>query len=49
MDYIHAIEEKLAVESKKTFLEMQPGDVPATHADTSKLETYISYKPKTSI
>lgn len=49
MDYIHAIEEKLGVESKKMFLEMQPGDVPATHANTSKLEKYVNFKPKTSV
>ena len=28
---------------------MQPGDVKATYADTSKLEKAIDYKPKTSI
>ena len=49
MDYIHAIEEKLGVEAKKMFLEMQPGDVPATHANTSKLENYVKFKPKTSV
>ena len=28
---------------------MQPGDVEATFADTSKLEEWIDYKPRTSI
>ena len=49
MDYINAIEEKLEVDAKKVFLEMQPGDVPATHASTSKLEKYVNFKPKTSV
>ncbi|NVJ64204.1 MAG: GDP-mannose 4,6-dehydratase [Flavobacteriaceae bacterium] len=49
MSYIEAIEESLEKTAEKTFLEMQPGDVPATHADTSKLEEHINYKPQTSI
>ena len=28
---------------------MQNGDVRETYAETSKLESYINYKPKTSI
>ena len=28
---------------------MQPGDVEATYADTSELERYIGFKPKTNI
>ena len=30
-------------------LPMQPGDVPMTYADTSKLETDVGYKPSTSL
>jgi UDP-glucuronate 4-epimerase len=49
MDYISAIEESLGMEAKKVFMDMQPGDVPATHADTSALEAYVNFRPATSI
>ena len=29
-------------------MDIQPGDVPATHADTSSLEEYIGFRPNTS-
>ena len=28
---------------------MQPGDVPATAADTSALEAWVQFKPNTSV
>jgi len=31
------------------YLPMQPGDVPATYADTSKLEADVGFKPSTSL
>ena len=34
MDYIEAVESALGVSAEKEFLPMQPGDVPATAADT---------------
>ncbi|NDC76674.1 MAG: NAD-dependent epimerase [Chitinophagia bacterium] len=49
MDYIRAIEDSLGMEAKKVFMDMQPGDVPATHADTSALEAYVNFRPSTSI
>ena len=49
MDFISAIEENLGIKAKKEFLEMQPGDVSATAADTSSLEEWIGFKPNTSI
>ncbi len=49
MDYIQAIEDALGMEAKKVFMDMQPGDVPATHADTSALEAYVNFRPSTSI
>jgi UDP-glucuronate 4-epimerase len=49
MEYIHAIEDSLGIEAKKVFMDMQPGDVPATHADTSALEAYVNFRPATSI
>ena len=36
-------------ELKKNFIEIQPGDVTATHADISDFQTNFNYKPDTSI
>jgi len=49
MDYIGAIEEKLGKEAKKNFMPLQIGDVPATYADVSALESKVGYKPSTSV
>ena len=49
MDYIQAIEKELKVTALKEYLPMQPGDVPATSADTRKLEQWIDFKPQTKI
>ncbi len=49
MDYIEAIEAALGVEAKKNFLPMQPGDVPATYADTSELDAWVGFKPDTPL
>ena len=38
MDYIEALENALGVTAIKSFLPMQPGDVPATAADTSSFK-----------
>lgn len=49
MEYINALEAALGCEASKNFLPMQPGDVPATHADTSELSTWTGFKPDTPI
>ncbi len=49
MDFIDAIEEALGQKAKKNFLPMQPGDVMATWADVSDLETELGYKPDTPV
>jgi UDP-glucuronate 4-epimerase len=49
MDYIGAIESALGITASKQFLPMQPGDVPATAADTSALETWTGFKPNTPV
>ena len=49
MDYIGAIELALGITATKTFLPMQPGDVPATAADTSALEAWTGFKPNTPV
>ena len=49
MDYIKAIESALGVKADIEFLPMQPGDVPATAADTSALEAWTGFKPNTLV
>ncbi|MBN2523859.1 MAG: NAD-dependent epimerase [Bacteroidales bacterium] len=49
LDFIEAIEEALYKKSKKDYLPMQPGDVLATWADVSDLETELHYKPATPV
>lgn len=49
MDYIEAIESALGITATKQFLPMQPGDVPATAADTAALEAWIGCKPNTPV
>ncbi|WP_192350162.1 NAD-dependent epimerase [Algoriphagus sp. Y33] len=49
MDYIHAVEKGLGKEAKMNMLPMQPGDVPASHADVSDLVRDTGYKPDTPI
>ena len=48
-DYIQAIEENLGIKAKKELFPLQPGDVPATFSDCTSLESFINYKPNTSI
>jgi len=47
--YIEAIEKELGIKAIKNLMPMQPGDVPATHADCSSLETITGYRPKVTI
>ena len=49
MEYIEALENALGITATKEFLPMQPGDVPATAADTSALEAWTGFKPNTSV
>ena len=49
MEYIKELEVCLGLNAKKIFLDMHLGDVARTAAETSLLEEYISYKPKTNI
>ena len=49
MDFIAAIEKVVGREAIKDLLPIQPGDVPATYADTTALEMELGYKPNTSI
>lgn len=48
-EYIEEIERCLGKEAIKQMMPMQPGDVPATHADVSTLRDYTGYQPKVDI
>jgi len=47
--FIDILEDELGVKAIKNFLPIQPGDVEATSADTDLLESWIGFKPLTSI
>jgi UDP-glucuronate 4-epimerase len=49
MDYILAIEKGLGKSAKMELLPLQPGDVPASHADVEDLVRDTGYKPTTPI
>ena len=49
LDFIGAIERALGQEARKNFLPMQPGDVPATYADTQALQEWVGFSPATSV
>jgi UDP-glucuronate 4-epimerase len=49
MAYIEALEKALGKTAKKNFMDIQAGDVPATHADVSKLEEYVNFRPQTTV
>ncbi len=49
MDYIKAVENGLGKKAKMDLLPLQPGDVPASHADVSDLVRDTGYKPETTI
>ncbi len=47
--FIQVIENACGKKAVKEFVDMQPGDVPVTYADTQALEKLVGYKPKVSI
>lgn len=49
MDFIEAIEEALGIKAERNYMDMQPGDVPATWADASLLEQLTGYRPQTDV
>jgi len=49
MDYIKAVEKGLGKKAIMNMLPLQPGDVPASHADVTDLVRDTGYKPETSI
>ncbi|CAI8271013.1 MAG: UDP-glucose 4-epimerase [Cryomorphaceae bacterium] len=49
MRYINALELALGKNGEYNMMDIQPGDVPATHADTTALEKYTGFRPSTSV
>ena len=43
MDYVFCLEKALKKEAKKNFMDIQPGDIVSTRADTEKLEDWIGF------
>jgi UDP-glucuronate 4-epimerase len=49
MRYIEVLEKALGKKAELEMLPMQPGDVPATMADVSEMESAVGYRPSTSV
>ena len=49
MEFIETIEKVLGKEAKKEFMDLQPGDVPATYADIDDLINDVGFKPATPL
>lgn len=49
MRYINALEDCLGKKAKMDMLPMQPGDVPATAADVSRLQDAVDFRPRTEV
>ncbi|HHW34041.1 MAG TPA: NAD-dependent epimerase/dehydratase family protein [Paracoccus solventivorans] len=47
LDFVEAIEDCLGQKAVRNYMEMQKGDVPATWADASLLQTLTGYRPRT--
>ena len=48
LDFVDAIEASLGKPAKRNYMDMQPGDVPATWADCSLLQRLTGYQPETN-
>ena len=49
LDFIEAIEDCLGKKAIRNYMDMQPGDVPATWADASLLQRLTGYRPQTEL
>ncbi|MGH8809889.1 MAG: NAD-dependent epimerase/dehydratase family protein [Noviherbaspirillum sp.] len=49
LEFIATLEKVLGVPAALEFLPMQPGDVPATYADTSRLRELVGFAPATRL
>jgi UDP-glucuronate 4-epimerase len=48
LDFIEAIEDALGIQATRNYMPMQPGDVPATWADTRLLRELTGFSPNTN-
>jgi UDP-glucuronate 4-epimerase len=49
LDFIEVLEKALGKEAVKEFVDLQPGDVPATYADVEDLVRDVGFKPDTPL
>ena len=49
MDFVEAIEAEIGVPAIRNFMDMQPGDVPATWANAELLKRLTGYQPETEL
>lgn len=49
LDFIAALEQAIGRKAEKQYLPMQQGDVPATYADTARLDEWVGFRPSTPI
>ena len=49
LDFIETLERVLGVKANIDFLPMQPGDVPATYADITRLRDWVDFAPSTTL
>jgi len=49
LDFVDAIEAELGMPAERRYLDMQPGDVPATWADAELLHDLTGYRPTTDL
>ena len=47
LDFVEAIEQATGRKAIRNYMDMQPGDVPATWADATLLQTLTGYRPQT--
>jgi UDP-glucuronate 4-epimerase len=47
--YIEVLEDCLGKKAKKNYMDMQPGDVPATYANVDDLVRDVGFRPNTPI
>jgi UDP-glucuronate 4-epimerase len=49
LEFVHTLERAFGTAARLDFQPMQPGDVQATHADTTRLREWVGYQPSTSL
>lgn len=49
LDFVDAIEAELGIKANRNYMDIQPGDVPATWANADLLQKLTGYRPQTDI